>query len=226
MRGGFGGGPLSLLQREDVQQELRMTTAQVGDVEELNETARTGMREQMGRMGDFRNMSNDERQSMFEEMREAREKQQEELRDKAKGILNRNQLARFAELEFQFALQRGDLMGALTAAGVELEPSDEEKLRDAQQEAQAELQEKMAELRREANMEALETVVDRARIERLAGEPFTFEAMGGPGFGRPGGGPPQAQDRGRAAGRERPATRGRTTEEGSDRRGRRSTRER
>jgi hypothetical protein len=197
MRGGMGGGPLDLLQREDVQKELRMTAAQIKELASLAQDSRSGLGEQLReRMGDFRDMSEEERREMFAELQETRQKQQEELREKAKTILNRNQQPRFAELEFQFALQRGNLSEALSAAGVEVESDEAEKLQEAQQEAQADIRAKMAQLQLEANMAALESVMDRAKIERLAGEPFTFEAAGGPGaFGRRGGGDPQTRGR-------------------------------
>lgn len=228
MRGGFGfgGGPTDLLQREDVQKELRLTASQIEEASTLAEESSSAMRDQMrDRMANFRDMSDQERQDAMAEFQEVRQKQQEELRDKARNLLNRNQQPRFAELEFQFAMQRGNLAGALAAAGVELDPNEQEDLRDAQQEVRADLQAKIAQLQLEANMEAMESVVDRSKIERLAGDTFTFEATGGPGaFGRRGGGDPQARGR-QPAGRERP-DRGRAEEERSDRRSRRPTRDR
>ena len=226
MRGGFGfgGGPADLLQREDVQKELGMTEAQIDDARALADESRRGMGDLFReRMGSLRDMSDQERQDAMAEIQETRQKQQNELRDKAKDVLNRNQQARFAELEFQFALQRGDLTGALTAVGVELDQNEAEDLQNARQEAQADLRAKIAELQRDSNMEALETVVDRSKIERLAGAPFTFEATGGPGGG-PRGRDPQARGR-QPAGRERP-DRGRAAEERTDRRSRRPARER
>jgi hypothetical protein len=216
MMRGFGGGPLDLLRRADVQRELRMTDSQIDQVQELAQASRDrgmGMMDQIGRL---RDASPEERGEIIAKMQESRRKQQEELREKAKDILNRNQQPRFAELEFQFGLQRGNLMGALAAAGVELDPEEAEKLRDTQRDIQTELREKITQLQKEANIEALNSVLDESKIEQLMGDSFTFEQEQRP-FGQRGGDRAGAAQRG-----DRPAARATRGREGADRTDRRS----
>jgi hypothetical protein len=220
MRGGFGGGPLALLQRDDVQRELKMSGPQIEQVEEMVNETRESMQGQIQQFGNFRDMDDDERREMVEKMQENRQRQQDELREKAMGILNRNQQPRFAQLQFQFSLQWGDLMGALAAAGVELDDSDREKLREAQRDVEQELREKIAQLQKEANIEALSSVMDTSKVEQLMGDSFTFEEQGPGMFGRRGGGLRAGPGQ---RGADRPAARGareRDTQDRTDRRSR------
>ena len=219
--GGFGGGPLQLVQREDVQGELKITESQIEKIESLADEQRESMRDQFGQFGDFQNMSDEERQDAMAKMRERRTSQQKELGKQIGEILNKEQQTRLAQLEFQFNLQRGDLMGALSAGGMELQQADEEKLRDAQQEAEA----KIADLRTKAFVEAIGSVVDEAKVKELMGESFAFEQMGPPGFGRQGGGRRQGDAARPSRNREgadadQAPPRGRRTEDRGERRNR------
>jgi hypothetical protein len=118
-------------------------------------------------------------------MREERQKQQQELRGKIKDILSESQRSRFAELEFQFALERGSAEAALEAAGLELSEADRQKLENAQQEISQRVQEQIAKIQREAQSEILGTVVTGDQIDKLKGKSFTFESEEGPrGFRR------------------------------------------
>jgi hypothetical protein len=180
---GFGGGPVELALRDDVQAELNLTEQQVRDVRDLAQESRQGQRGFGGFEG-FQDLSQEERAEAIAKMREEREAQTKELRGKLREILNSKQGERFAELDFQFSLQRGDLQGALAAVGVVLSEDDADKLRETQQEAQEKIQEQIAKIRREANVNALSSVMAASKIETLMGAPFTFEADGpGQGFG-------------------------------------------
>ena len=104
-RGGFGG-PLALVGRQDVQEELQLTSAQQNQIETLEDELRPDFGGGRGGFGNFGEMSDEERQEAFAKMREEREKQQTEAAAKLKDILNTTQAKRLAELELQFALQR------------------------------------------------------------------------------------------------------------------------
>lgn len=218
-RGPFGGGPTALVQRPDVQKELKLTESQIQQIREIADQQRSSLGNQFRQLGDLRNMSDSERREAMTKLQETRRQQQEEVRQKVKDVLNRSQQARFAELEFQSNVQRGDLAAALAASGAKLDPADAEKLRDAQQQAQAQLRDRITQLQREVYLEALGSVIDQTKIKRLMGESFSFDAGGARPSGR---GPDRARagnrrDRGSA----RTRTRDGQSEQGTDRRSRR-----
>jgi hypothetical protein len=189
--GGMGGGPLEVARRSDVQKELALTESQVDQIQALAEATRDQARQ---RFEGFRDQQDPEaRRDALSQMRETMTKQNEEARQKLNEILNPNQRSRFAELEFQFNLQRGSVLGALASAGIKISEAEQEKLRDQERDVQEEVRKKMDQLRQEANVELLGSVLDRSKIEQLSGAAFTFEQDAGPGgFGRPGG-PPEAR---------------------------------
>jgi hypothetical protein len=169
-------------------------------------------------------MSDEERQEAIAKLRDERQAQQKETKDKINEVLSSRQRTRFSELEFQFALQQGDVSGALAAAGVELSEADQEKLDETREELTQELRQRIAKLQQETNSEILGSALDSGRISQLAGDAFEFDASAGPRFGRGGGGGEQ-RGGGRAARRadeaeqeedagdgERPASRRRRRE--------------
>ena len=196
--GGFGGsGGLAVIQRNDVQSELELTDDQKNEIQDLVEGRE---RPDFAR---FRDMSNEERREAFTKMREERQERAKEAAAKIKDILNSSQYARFNQLSFQLAVQQSQTESAVAAAGVELDESAREKLRNAQQEISEETRAKIAKIQREAQIAILKTVLSTDKIEELMSDEFTFErpqrgnfGRGGAGFG--GGG------RGGAGGNRRP----------------------
>lgn len=171
--GGVGVMSLQLVRRPDVQEELRLTASQVKKINELGRGVQELLRGELsGLRGD---LSPQERQEAFAKLRENIEKQRQGSRDKVMAILNRRQRARFAELEFQFSLQRGSVFRALAGAGIELDDADTAKLRSAQREAQEQMRREMSRIQQQANMKALSSVLSRERVERLMGDAFTFD---------------------------------------------------
>ena len=180
--GGFGGGggPIELARRADVQKELGMTETQKDQISEIAEDQRASQGDRFRQQfSNFRDMSDEERREAFARIQESRNEQREEIREKVNQILNRSQRSRFAELEFRFSLQRGDLVGALSSSGVKLSDDEREKLRDAQREAREEIQKRIAQIQLDANLDTLGSVMDEARIERMMGDSFTFDTEQG-----------------------------------------------
>ena len=180
--GGFGGGggPIELARRADVQKELGMTETQKDQISEIAEDQRASQGDRFRQQfSNFRNLSDEERREAFARIQESRNEQREEIREKVNQILNRSQRSRFAELEFRYSLQRGDLVGALSSSGVKLSDDEREKLRDAQREARDEIQKRIAQIQLDANLDALGSVLDEARVERMMGDSFTFDTEQG-----------------------------------------------
>jgi hypothetical protein len=185
-----------------VKKELDLSTSQVSDLEKVAEGG-PDMRELMQSFGNFRDMSDEERQEAMTEMREKMEAGNEKLREETLAVLSSRQKGRFAELQFQYALSNGDAVAALKSAEVELDADAEAKLQEAMREVNAKLQERVAAIRLELQMEAMSSIVSESKIEGLMGEKFAFEStrggpggafgrqrggQGGPGAARPGGG--------------------------------------
>lgn len=222
-RGGFGfgrGGPVALLQREDVQKELDISKDQLEEIEEVARESRGG-RGRGGRgFGNFREMSEAERAEAMAEFRAQQEKQTQETREKLDDILSREQSKRLSQLEFQYALRQGSVDGAISAGRIEVSQRDRDKLRDVQREVGEETRAKIAKIQREAQIEILKTLVSEAEIEELSGEAFEFAAQSR-GFGRDrqrDGDRSRGRDRGRGERRGRPES---DDDSGGDRRGRR-----
>ncbi len=116
-------------------------------------------------------------------------KRNKKVRDKVVDVLSSRQKTRFNELEFQYNLQRGNAMAALTVADVELDEDDEDVLREAMEEVQIKLREEIARITREMQIEALATVMSESKVRRLMGDIFRFESRGGPGGRTDAGGP-------------------------------------
>jgi len=128
------------------------------------------------RFTNFRDLSDEERQSAIDAMRQDRDKLETELRDKIKGLLNSDQASRFAELEFQYLLQQGEPLRALRRAGVPLEEDKAEAIRAKQEAVSQRLQAEIARLRAAANQEVLGDALNPAQLDQLMGKPFSFES--------------------------------------------------
>ena len=135
-RGGFGGG-LQMLRIPAVQQELKMTEAQIAKLDAKQDEVQNGMREIMESAGGFqalRDMSPEDRQKFQTKI--------SDLQNKAvSDVLDATQLKRYKEL----VLQRE---GPLAASRKEV--ADALKLTDAQRKQVAEIQRGLQESRMQA----------------------------------------------------------------------------
>lgn len=214
--GGFGGSPVDIVQREDVQAELKLTDGQIEELQELSASARDRRREQFSGFN-FRDQSEEQRRELFSRMRERMEEQAKEQTEAVSSILNSKQNERLKELAFQFQLSRGRTQDALAAGGVELSDEDREKLEEARREIDEKMNAQIAEIRRNAQKEIMATVISESQFERLMGNPFEF-VREEPRFGGRG----SREDQGNRQGsrtRRRPDTE--DDDEDNNRRGRR-----
>ncbi|MDX1967769.1 MAG: hypothetical protein SFV23_11405 [Planctomycetaceae bacterium] len=124
--GGFGGGgDAFLLQMPEVQKELGVTEEQQGLLKDMMaDLMQSGPRPDFSR---FRDMSEEERQKAFEEMRKQGEAIAKKAEDAIKVVLDEKQFARYSELK----LQRQGTMALLrpeVAKALDLNPDQQEKL--------------------------------------------------------------------------------------------------
>jgi len=194
--GGFGGGKLGLLRMEEVQKEIEIDEDQKAELDKLNEE----IRGDGGQNRNFQDLSDEERQKLFQEFQERTQKAEAKLGD----ILLPHQMDRLEQLSIQ---QRGTaaLSDEKVAEKLELTDEQKEKLKTVQEEvgntmrdeARKIFQEnqdgggggdafaKLAELRKEAETKILDVLTDgqKKTFEEMKGEPFEFPR---PQFGRGG----------------------------------------
>ena len=187
--GGFGGA--ELLRSDEVRKELELVDEQIEKLEKLGEEMRNEMREMFSGM---RDLSQEERQAKFTELRETMRKKGEELSEKVDQVLLPHQRDRLNQIRLQSQLRRSGTSGALTNDRISetLGLSDEQKakLREVQEKVDRELREKIEKLRDEGRNEILGilTPEQRAKWDEMMGD--RFELNSDRGF-RGRGGPPQ-----------------------------------
>ena len=172
-RGGFGrgGDTMSFVLREDVQKELALSKDDAEELREIIDDLQQEARDSRGNF-DFRNMSAEDREEALTEMREKSAEMAKKARKAVVAKLSSKQKSRYAELEFQYLLQQGNLSGALSAVG---EKVDEDELNDEVQKVREEIRKRTAEITHELYAEAIGKVTD-ADVEKLMGKAFSFES--------------------------------------------------
>ncbi len=213
-RGGgmFGGGgmsPTMLLRFEQVQKEIDLSEEQKGKLTKIGESLRDSMRE---RFSGLRDLSAEDREKKFREIREEMEKQTKKIEEKINDELLPHQIDRLKEIRIQVlgsraladeevakALkitekQKEDIQKASNASREEIralfsgmgELSAEER-----REKFAGIREKMEKMRKDAGEAGLKVLTDeqRKQFDKMKGKEFKldFSQMRGRG-GRPGGG--------------------------------------
>ena len=205
--GGGGGGTLMLLFDENVRKDLGVTDDQWQRLQD----GQRQMQEQMaGAFQGLRDLSDDERQARFEEIRKKSQDAQKNL----ENILTQVQRDRLKQIGVQSRLNRGNAADALAsdemAQDLGLTDADKDRIRKASDEAQEELREKMRKLQDEAREKVIAalTPAQKAKLQQLTGPKIEFSnnfggfagfgggggrgGFGGGGFGGaggPGGGP-------------------------------------
>ncbi|MCL4201310.1 MAG: hypothetical protein KJ000_02365 [Pirellulaceae bacterium] len=207
--GGFGGGGLlGLLRVEAVQKEIEALPDQLEAVQKLEEQLRA---DRPTERPDFRNMSEEDREKAFAEMRERATKQAATAKAKLAEILLPPQMTRLEQIALQ---QRGiqALSDDDVAAKLGISAAQKEKIASVSEENRAGMRERMqaimqggnretmrdefAKLRKESDDKVLAvlTSAQKAKFEEMKGEAFempaqTFGGRGGqPGAGgQPGG---------------------------------------
>ena len=205
--GGFGGGfgrggdTIGFILREDVQQELGLSKADLEDLRKVVEAAQQESGELRREMfGNFRDLSQDEREKAATEMAQKTEEIAGKARKAVASKLSSKQKQRYAELEFQYLLQQGNLIAALQAADIKPSSSVQAELTDAMRDVREEIRKRTEQITRELYADVIGKVAN-ADVDKLTGKAFTFENTG-PQFGRGGPGGPGGA-RGARGGRTR-----------------------
>ncbi len=229
-RGGFGGGfpgggggnSMSLLRIEEVQTELEISPAQKEAIEKLAEQGR-GERPDFG---NFREMSEEERQQAFEKMRKQAEERAEEMKLQLEEVLLPQQLERLEQISLQIrgvqALDDPEVADKLGLSEdqktklAEARQAQGEKMRERMREMfqgggaggpGGDIREAMGKMREEMEKEILSvlTSTQQSKFEEMKGEKFEMPENAGRGgrggFGGPGGqGGPGGANGGRRGG--------------------------
>jgi Spy/CpxP family protein refolding chaperone len=196
-RGGAQMGPSVLLNRDDVKDELKLTTDQRGKIEEALMAAQQRGREAFQSLGiDFRNMTDDDRAKMAKMVQEQGAITEKEIN----GILTADQQHRLREL---FVQQNGASVVTNPQFAKDLSLTEDQKskikdLQTKQMQAMRDLGQKVqdGDMDRQQMMEAMQknqaimkdeigkilTDEQRAKIKEWSGAPFTFKDN--PGGGR------------------------------------------
>lgn len=209
--GGLGGGGiLGLAMREEVQQELQLVDEQKDKVRDLMDDSMTRMREEIGPMfANFRDMSDEERQEAFAEVRKKAESMNAELEKDLGKILLPHQMERLKQIDLQSKV-RGQGAGDIAKA-LNLTDEQREKLEQRMVEVQEEMRTKIRELQAEAREKMLDVLTpeQREQLKKMMGDSFEMRDQG-PGFGgggfrgQFGRGGQDGQGRGRNRGGNRP----------------------
>jgi Spy/CpxP family protein refolding chaperone len=193
-RGGFGGGgSLGVLQDEKVRSELGILPEQYAKIQAINEKMMTDMRSMFSGL---RDLSDDERQAKFAELREKMTARTADVQKQLNEILLPDQISRLEQISTQSQLRRSNTADALTNGAIAeklgLTEADKERIRKVAEEADAELRTKTEQLREEAKQKiiAAMTPAQQAKFKELTGAPaeFTQQQFGRGGFGNRGGG--------------------------------------
>jgi Spy/CpxP family protein refolding chaperone len=178
--GGFGGGEIFLLGQKSVQEELKMTDAQVKKVAELAEKQRESFQ-------GLRDLSQEERRTKMQELTKANDKAISE-------ILKPEQLKRVKQISLQRQGARA-VNNEEVAKSLKITDSQKEKIREIQTKAREETQglgfdedgrKKRQEVMQATNEKIMGvlTAEQKTKLKEMQGETFKGEIR----FQRPGGG--------------------------------------
>ncbi|MCC9608225.1 hypothetical protein LOC68_01055 [Blastopirellula sp. JC732] len=211
--GGFGGGgdEFGLLMNPQVREDLEIPEAQFEEIQEIMTSVREKMREVFQGMGNFRDMTEEERTEFREKMQAKMAEVQAEVKADLEEVLLPHQLTRLKQIALQQQVARGGGPGggsgaanALTSDKVaELLGLTEEQLaelREKREEVAQELREKLLAAQKEAEEKLLSVLTpeQQAKWKELLGEPYELQFRGFGGRGgqnnRPGQNNPPAGD--------------------------------
>ncbi len=190
--GGGGGGATALLQDENVRKELDLVDEQISKLRDVAEKMQEDMRAQFQGFdfGSLRDLSEEERNARFAEMRKKGEEVAASAQKEVDAVLLPHQRERLKQLMVQSTMRFGAdraLTSGTLAEELGITEEHKEALAKKQEEVQAAMQEKLAKIRQEAQDDLLSvlTPTQQAKLKSMIGQPFTFSQ---PQFGGQGGG--------------------------------------
>lgn len=193
--GGFGGpgggAEFGLLMNPQVRQDLEIPDAQFEEIQEVMNSVRDKMREVFQGMGNFRDMSEDERAEFRDTMQAKMAEVQEEVKKDMEEVLLPHQLTRLKQIALQQQVARGGGPGGGTGAANALSSQavidalglTEEQIKELQEkreEVAQELREKLAAAQKEAEEKLLSVLTpeQQAKWKELLGEPYEMQNGG------------------------------------------------
>lgn len=188
-RGGFSfGGGGDLLRSDAVIEELELVPEQQEKIQAARDRGRDATRELFS---GFREMSDEERQEAFAEIRKIQAKVEDEIKD----VMLPQQRERYAQIQFQSQLRRGrggSLTGRAVVEALDITDEQLEKMRAKEAEVREELTKRIQAAEEDARKELLSVLdpAQRRKYEELTKDTFEFPQrqgfQGGPGGGRQG----------------------------------------
>lgn len=191
---GGGGAEFGLLMNPQIRQDLEIPDAQFEEIQEVMNSVRDKMREVFQGMGNFRDMSEEERAEFRETMQTKMAEIQAEVKEDLEEVLLPHQLTRLKQIALQQQVARGGGPGGGTGAASALSSQavidalglTEEQIKELQEkreEVTAELREKLAAAQKEAEEKLLSVLTpeQQAKWKELLGEPYEmqFNGLGG-----------------------------------------------
>ena len=201
---------IGLVARDEVQQELQLVDEQKDKVRGIADEMRNKVRDQMrDAFSQAQNLSDDERQAKFGEIRTKMEALSAETEKQLDKVLLPHQLERLKQIDLQTKLQtRGSsaLTSGDVAKALNLTDEQRDKLEKRAAEVQEELQTKIKQLQADARKKMLDVLTpdQQAQLDKLMGQQFDlpaqnyggrFRGRGGRGGRPPGGQPGQDQSK-------------------------------
>jgi hypothetical protein len=187
--GPFGGGVIGLVQQEEVRQEIELNDDQEAELRTLGETVRDEIQGEMGDMfRGMRDLSDEERQARFEEIRTRFEAINKDVEGRLQKVLLPHQFDRLKQIDLQARLERGGaaaLSEGELAETLGLTDGQREQLEERAREVQQDLDAKIRQLRLDARNQLFEVLTpeQRAKLEGMMGEQFALPEQD---FGRRG----------------------------------------
>ncbi len=164
-----------MLMQPAIQDELKLTEDQRGA---LGDSIQEAMESMRGSFGNFRDMSDEERQAAREKMREEREKLKEPFAKKSWGSLTPNKQPGSLKWNFNSSFSKG------------LPPSAQERwyythrrtrrsTQDQTRIVAKRIQEEIAKVRAQGTKEVLADIVTETQMDKLMGKPFALKWVAG-----------------------------------------------
>jgi hypothetical protein len=184
---------LGLIQQRDVQREIELNDDQASELRGLEETLREEIRGEMqGMFQGMRDLSDEERQARFEEIRARADEIRKDAEARVQQVLLPHQFERIKQIDLQARIQRGGA-AALTegelAETLGLSEAQRDQLRERSEQVELEMQQKIAQLRTDARNQLLEVLTSeqRAQLNAMMGAEFDLPEAGPGGPGGRGG---------------------------------------
>lgn len=186
---GGAGGNLMLLMNPTIIKELELSDEQEQKLRQLNEEVREKMRQQFA---DLRDLSPEQRQARFQQMRETMEAQVKEVQKKVNEILLPHQQKRLEQIGFQMRTRMGGVGGVIEDPQVVkklgLTEDQIQKLRQIREETMEKLRTLPQQIQKEAEEKAMNVLTEQQKqlLKEMRGERFDFDFGVGPGGRRQG----------------------------------------